>query len=160
MLTKETALYKMQRMALEIAEQLTEGDTDLYIVGIKEKGYNIAQKIFALLKEYYTGNIRLLSFALNKQQPGEVSISEPVNFNGAHVILVDDVTNSGKTLLYALKPLLDYQPRCIETLVLVERMHTLFPVKPDYVGLSVATTLQNNICVTVEEGEVTGAYLE
>ena len=76
------------------------------------------------------------------------------------MILVDDVSNSGRTLLYALKPLLDVHPRRIQTLVLVERMHKLFPVKPDYVGLSVATASQDYIRVEIEEGEIIGAYVE
>jgi pyrimidine operon attenuation protein/uracil phosphoribosyltransferase len=80
--------------------------------------------------------------------------------DGKVVILVDDVANSGKTLLYALKPFLSFHPRKIQTLVLVERTHKMFPVNSDYVGLSVATTLQENIIVEVSNGEVTGAWME
>jgi pyrimidine operon attenuation protein/uracil phosphoribosyltransferase len=76
------------------------------------------------------------------------------------VILIDDVSNSGKTLLYAIKPFLNSSPKKIQTLVLVERSHNLFPVKPDYVGLSVATTLQEHIYVEVDKGRVKGAWLE
>ena len=76
------------------------------------------------------------------------------------VILIDDVCNSGKTLLYSIKPFLDLHPKKIQTLVLVERSHNAFPVKADYVGLSVATTLQEHIYVEVEKGFVKGAWLE
>jgi pyrimidine operon attenuation protein/uracil phosphoribosyltransferase len=69
------------------------------------------------------------------------------------------VANSGKTLTYALKPFLDFHPKKIETLVLVERSHKTFPVQPDYVGLSVATTIEEHIYVEVEGEEITGAYL-
>jgi len=58
-----------------------------------------------------------------------------------------------------LKPLLSFHPKRIQTLVLVERMHKLFPVKPDYVGLSIATTFQDHIQVEVKDGEVLGAYI-
>jgi pyrimidine operon attenuation protein/uracil phosphoribosyltransferase len=58
-----------------------------------------------------------------------------------------------------LKPLLNFYPKSIQTLVLVERMHKLYPVKPDYVGLSMATTLQDHIQVMVEGEEVKGAYI-
>jgi pyrimidine operon attenuation protein/uracil phosphoribosyltransferase len=78
----------------------------------------------------------------------------------AVIILIDDVASSGKTMLYALKPFLEMQPKKIETLVLVERTHKTFPVKVDYVGLSVATTLQEHIYVEVTEGEITGAYMD
>jgi pyrimidine operon attenuation protein / uracil phosphoribosyltransferase len=160
LLTQETALYKLQRMALEIAEQLTDTDDQLYLVGVMEKGMVIAREIADLLKEHYHGHIGLLSLSMNKSNPGDVSLSSQVDFNNSHIILIDDVANSGKTLLYGLKPLLDYHPRKIQTLVLVERMHKQFPVKPDFVGISVATTLQNNICVTVKGGKIAGAYLE
>jgi len=70
------------------------------------------------------------------------------------------VANSGKTLLYALKPFLDYQPQKIQTLILVERSHKTFPIHPDYVGLSIATTLQEHIYVEVNSEEVLGAYLK
>jgi len=96
---------------------------------------------------------------MDKTHPTTVALSESINFNDLHIVIADDVTNSGRTLLYALKPLLDFHPKSIQTLVLVERMHKLFPVKPDYVGLSVATTLQEHIQVEVLDGEVVGAYV-
>jgi pyrimidine operon attenuation protein/uracil phosphoribosyltransferase len=74
-------------------------------------------------------------------------------------VVIDDVANSGKTLLYALKPLLEAHPKSIQTMVLVERMHKLFPVKPDYVGLSLSTTKENHIQVEVMGGELTGAFV-
>ena len=97
---------------------------------------------------------------MDKSRPGKVTLSEQLNFDDLHVVIADDVTNSGKALLYALKPLLDFHPKTIQTLVLVERMHKLFPVKPDYVGLSVATTLQDHIQVEVVMEEVMGAYID
>ena len=97
---------------------------------------------------------------MDKSHPDTIEISEPLDFSGKHVLLVDDVTNSGRTLLYALKPLMNSYPLSIQTLVLVERMHNQFPVKADYVGFSVATTLQEHIQVEVENGEVLGAYIE
>ncbi len=75
------------------------------------------------------------------------------------IIVVDDVSNSGKTLLYALKPFINSHPKKIQILVLVERTHTSFPVRPDYVGLSIATTIQEHIFVEVNGEEVAGAYL-
>ena len=96
---------------------------------------------------------------MDKGAPKEVTVSDAIDFTGLHVVIADDVTNSGRTLLFALKPLLNFHPKTIQTLVLVERMHKMFPVKPDYVGLSVSTTLQDHIQVEVKEGEVEGAYI-
>ena len=75
------------------------------------------------------------------------------------MLLVDDVCNSGKTLLYALKPLLEQHPAKIEIMVLVDRMYKQFPVKPNFVGLSVATTLEDYIEVTVDNGNILEAVL-
>ena len=158
-LTKEVAEKKMQRMALEVAEQLSGDDVPVVLIGIKESGVVIAEKIGELLRPLLP-DVRVISCIINKKLPGEVELSEAVDFNGMNVIVIDDVTNSGRTLLYALKPLLQFHPKRIQTLSLVERMHKSFPIKPDYVGLSIATTLQEHIQVEVVDGEVTGAYLE
>ena len=159
-LNKEAADQKLHRMALELAEELN-GDTDpVVIIGIRNSGTVVAEKIGHLLKNYVSNEVKVISVTMDKRYPTEVTLSEKIDFNNLHVIIADDVTNSGRTLLYALKPLLEYHPLSIETLVLVERMHKLFPVKINYVGLSVATTLQEHIHVEVKEGIVTGAYIE
>ncbi|MET0243089.1 MAG: phosphoribosyltransferase family protein [Flavitalea sp.] len=76
------------------------------------------------------------------------------------IILVDDVANSGKTLLYALKPFLEFHPKKIQIVVLVGRTHKSFPIQPDYVGLSLSTTFQEHIFVEVNGERVTGAWME
>ena len=73
--------------------------------------------------------------------------------------MADDVANSGRTMLYALKPFLNFKPKSIQTLILVERSHKLFPIQSDYVGLSLATTLQEHITVETEGDTITGAWL-
>lgn len=158
-LTKEAADRKLHRMALELAEQLNGDTSTVVLLGIKNSGMVIADKVAGYLKNYISNPIKTASVALDKISPKDVSISESLDFTGLHVIITDDVTNSGRTLLYALKPLLDFHPKTIQTLVLVERMHKIFPVKPDYVGLSVSTTLQDHIQVEVKDGEVEGAYI-
>ena len=159
-INKEVAAQKLQRMALEIAEQLDGDTTDLITIGVKNSGMVIAEKVGALLLQYLKSPIKIIGLTLDKHQPKEVVLSEPdIDFNGKNVILVDDVANSGRTLLYALKPLLAFHPKQIQTLVLVERMHKLFPIKSDYIGLTIATTLQDHIQVEVENGEVVGAFI-
>jgi pyrimidine operon attenuation protein/uracil phosphoribosyltransferase len=158
-LTAEEASYKLHRLALEIAEHLEGEEEELIIIGVKEHGMVIAEKIGAFLKNYLTKPFQIISAALNKDLPTDIILSREIDFNNKNVLIVDDVTNSGKTLLYMLKPLLQFYPKRIQTLVLVERMHKLYPVKPDYVGLSMATTLHDHIQVKVKDGEVQGAYI-
>lgn len=158
-LSKEVAERKMQRIALEIAEQLYNEASPLIIIGIAGSGMVIADKLFLLLKPLLQIPVHIITCKLDKKNPDVISYSEEIDFNNKNVLLADDVTNSGRTLLYALKPLLEYHPRSIQTMSLVERMHKSFPVKIDYIGLSIATTLQDHIQVEVEGGEVVGAYI-
>ena len=157
-LNKESADKKLRRMALEVAERNYENDS-LILIGIKENGIYIAYKIAAYLKEVFKGNIQVIDLWLDKKDPGEIKLSENIDFNNKTIILIDDVANSGRTMLYALKPLLLQKPRQVETLALVERTHKKFPIAVDYVGLSISTTLQENIVVEVKEGEVLGARM-
>ena len=158
-LNKTQADYKLQRLALEVAEHLQGDDAPLIIIGIRNSGMVIAEKISALLKNNLPMLVETINITLDKTKPVDVVLSKPLDFNNKNILLVDDVANSGRTLLYALKPLLAFHPKRIQTLVLVERMHKLFPVKSDFVGLSIATTLQDNIIVEVEGDEVVGAYV-
>ena len=158
-LSKEVAERKMQRIALEIAAQLYSENEPLIIIGIAGSGMVIAHKLFLLLKPLLQIPIQIITCRIDKKNADVISYSEKIDFNNKNILLADDVTNSGKTLLYALKPLLDYHPKSIQTMSLVERMHKSFPVKIDYIGLSIATTLQDHIQVEVESGEVMGAYI-
>jgi pyrimidine operon attenuation protein/uracil phosphoribosyltransferase len=97
--------------------------------------------------------------SLDKQQPMVVHIDPETDIDNKIVILTDDVINSGKTLTYALKPFLQANPEKIQTLVLVERSHTKFPVQANYVGLSLSTFLNEHIIVEVEDQQVKGAFV-
>jgi pyrimidine operon attenuation protein/uracil phosphoribosyltransferase len=157
-LTKEIAHNKLRRMAMEVAERNYEKD-GLVLIGIKENGIVIASIIAAMLQDIFQGKVQLLALGLDKANPGEISLSETVNFNGANVLLIDDVANSGRTMLYALKPLLEKHPAQVQTMVLVERTHKLFPIAVDYVGHSVSTEANELIVVEVKDGEIEGARL-
>ena len=88
-----------------------------------------------------------------------ISVSEKINFDDKVIIVTDDVANSGKTLLYALKPFLEFYPKKIQTLVLVERSYKEFPVATNYVGLSVSTAFTERIVVETSNSEIVGASL-
>lgn len=158
-LDKNTAAKKLQRMAFEIAEQ-NVGQTDTIILaGVKDYGVTIAQVIAKQLRTIFNGEVKVIEVDFDKRRPDTISLSEQLNFDDATVIVVDDVSNSGKAMLYALKPFIAFHPKKIQALVLVDRSHKAFPVHTDYVGISIATTLQEHIYVEVEGDEVVGAYL-
>lgn len=158
-LDAETVAMKLQRMAYEIIEN-NLGENHVILVGIQDNGSVIARNVERILKQVSSLEVELIHLSLNKKHPGPVQLSAEANFDGKVIIIVDDVSNSGKTLLYSLKPFLAYHPKKIQTLALVERTHKTFPVNLDYTGLSVATTLQEHIYVEVDGENVGGAYLE
>ena len=158
-LSKEIAGKKLRRMALEIVER-NYNEPQLTLIGIKENGVFIANKIAEYLKETFKGNIEVIELTLDKKHPATIELSKELDFNNKTIILIDDVANSGKTMLYALKPLLQQYPKKIQTLALVERTHKTFPVAVDYVGISLASTIEEHIYVEVIKGEVAGAWIE
>jgi pyrimidine operon attenuation protein/uracil phosphoribosyltransferase len=158
-LSKEVVEKKLRRMAFEILENNID-EKEIILAGIRESGSVVAKVIQQRLGEISSIKTELITITLDKKEPTDVSLSRSFDLNGKVIILIDDVSNSGKTLLYALKPFIEFHPKKIQTLVLVERTHTSFPVRPDYVGLSIATTLQEHIFVEVKGTEVIGAYLK
>jgi len=145
-------------MALEVAERNYDADS-LLLIGIKENGIFIAYKIAEYLKEVFKGEIKVIDLWLDKKDPAEIKLSEQIDFNNKSILLIDDVANSGRTMLYALKPLLQHKPKQVQTLALVERTHKKFPIAVDYVGLSISTTQDENIVVEVKDGEIMGATM-
>lgn len=158
-LTKEIAYNKMQRMAYEIVENNFDED-EIIIAGIKENGLIIANIIYDYLKPVFKGKLSVLEIALDKKVPKNISLSEEMNFDNKVLIITDDVSNSGRTLLYAVKPFLNFYPKKIQTLVLVERSYQRFALSPDYVGMSIATALSEKIIVEIEGKEISGARIE
>ena len=158
-LSKEVVEKKLRRMAYEILENNID-EKEIILAGIRESGSVVAKVIQQMLGEISSLKTELITITLDKKEPRDVSLSRSFDLNGKVIILIDDVSNSGKTLLYALKPFIEFHPKKIQTLVLVERTHTSFPVRPDYVGLSIATTLQEHIFVEVKGDKITGAYLK
>ena len=158
-LTEEVALKKLKRIALEVAER-NFNEKELLLIGIKENGIVIAQIISKLMKAVFTGSITVVALSMNKKKPTTITIEKDIDVDGKTILLIDDVANSGRTMLYALKPLLEKHPKKIQTLALVERTHKTFPVDVNYVGLSVSTTLNEHITIEVGKDKVMGAWME
>ena len=145
-LDKESVTRKMKRIALEIAEQNIDGEV-------------VARHLVKELTRFVSCPIEEVTLLLNKKDPLEVKFDHEIILDNKVVIIVDDVANTGKTMLYAMKPLLNGKPKKIQTMVLVERSHKLFPVQTDYTGLSITTTLQEHIVVETEKDKISGAFL-
>lgn len=158
-LDADTANRKLERIAYQILEE-NESESEIILAGIRMSGSVVARNIQQILSRICSIPTKLITVTLDKRNPTDIALSESLDYNDKVIILIDDVANSGKTLLYAMKPFLEFHPKKIQTLVLVERTHKSFPIHNDYVGLSVATTVQEHIFVEVEGEKVGGAYLE
>jgi pyrimidine operon attenuation protein / uracil phosphoribosyltransferase len=161
LILNNTQIYqKINRISFQIYED-NYSEQEIIIVGIANNGYLLAEKIAKQLKKISPLKITLAKLTINKDEPlitpGELSI--PVgSLNDKVVILIDDVLNSGKALIYGVKFLLDFPIKKMSTTVLVDRNHKKYPIGTHYVGLSLSTTLQNHISLEFEGNEIS-AYL-
>ena len=138
---------KINRLAFEVYEN-NFSEKELFVVGIEGNGYKVAQHICKKLEDISHIKVKIGKINVNKDKPWEgepeIDFTEK-DFVNKTIVLVDDVLNSGKTLMYAVKLFLDKPVKKINTVILVDRSHTRFPVKADYVGLTLSTTLQEHI---------------
>ncbi len=140
---------KIKRLAIEILEQNYNAD-ELFLAGINNNGLRFANLIYGALKEITTIPIEIINIRLNPANPiaQEIEVSVPIQkLQNKIVIIIDDVANTGRTIFYASKPLLNILPSKIEVAVLVDRKHKSFPIAVDYMGISIATTIKENINV-------------
>lgn len=154
---------KLERLAFQILEN-NLGDHSIYFLGINNNGLRFAKYLKSVFSQVTEQECHLANIKLNAANPiaTEVSIEgiDPQDLNMQSVIVVDDVANTGRTIFYAMKPLMGELPKKIEVAVLVDRKHKLFPVKVDYVGLSLATTLKENIRVELTRKNQKSVHLE
>ena len=151
---------KLERIAFQIIEEY-HNEKELFIVGIYNNGFLLAKKLKALIeKSNLISQVKLIELKINKKQPlkSKVVLNPETSFNNKKIILIDDVLNSGKTLMYAAKHFLTTPILKLSTVVLVDRTHNRFPIKADHVGLSLATTLKEYVNVKLD-GEEQGIYL-
>ena len=140
---------KITRMAFEIYERNLHASGGMVVAGITGMGTTLAHLLATELRKISPLQVEEVEVLLDKQAvtATDVQLSSPIALKGKTIILVDDVLNTGKTLVYALKPFLEHEVEKMEIAVLVNRSHGLFPVKPDYTGFELATTFTEHIRV-------------
>lgn len=153
---------KIRRLAYEIIEN-NYNEKQIILAGINNNGVNFAKLLLKDLQKISNCTFTLGNLTLNPADP----LSEPITIDIASkeiknkpIIIIDDVANTGRTIFFALKPLLEILPKKVEAAVLVDRTHKSFPIKVDYVGLSLATTLKDNIDVQLKGVEEMAVYLD
>ena len=135
-------LTKLERMACEICEKhINSGE--LVICGLNSRGFALSkllgEKITAIVSELRVKNVNAVV------EKDSVVFLPEADFAGKHILLMDDVINTGSTLMFVLSEIYRQKPVSICTVFLAKREHRNFPVKADYVGISIATTLQEHV---------------
>lgn len=152
--------HKTRRIAYQILESNVD-ESEIIIAGIVSNGFIFAKKIKAVLEQITDAKIVLCEVKIDKQHPQQeitTSIAK-ADYENKSIVLVDDVLNSGTTLIYGVKHFLEVPLKTFKTAVLINRNHKKYPIKADFKGLSLSTSLLEHVHV-VFEGDEAIAYLE
>jgi pyrimidine operon attenuation protein/uracil phosphoribosyltransferase len=144
--------HKVKRIAYQIYETFVDEES-IVIAGIAANGYIFAQKIAAVLKTISPLELILCEVIINKLNPNseiKTSISQQI-YQNKGIVLVDDVLNSGSTLMYGVKHFLEVQEKKLKTAVLVDRNHKKYPIKVDFKGISLSTSSKEHVAVIFED---------
>ena len=159
-LTSEEITFKIRRIAYQIYESNIE-ENEVIIAGISDNGFLLAKKIVKVLQDISPMDIVLCNVMVNKKNPlDEITTSlKPSQYENKSVVLVDDVLNSGASLIYAVRHFLNVPLKKFKTAVLVNRNHKKYPVKADFKGISLSTSIQEHITVEFSKNSAI-AYLD
>jgi pyrimidine operon attenuation protein/uracil phosphoribosyltransferase len=151
---------RINRIAYELYESNFE-EEKIILVGIANRGYILAKRLQAVLATICELKVELVELKMHKDLPLEHPINMSIEgsaINEQAVVLVDDVLNTGRTLIYAVNHLLMSTPKRLSTVVLVNRRHRRFPIRADFAGLTLSTTLQEHIDVELSN-DIDAVYL-
>lgn len=153
-LTQSEIQHKTKRIAYQIYETFVD-ENEVVLAGIANSGYIFAQKIAAELEKISDLKVILCEVKINKNNPQDKIITslKTEEYENKGLVLVDDVLNSGTTLIYGVKYFLDVPLKKFKTAVLVDRNHKKYPVKADFKGISLSTSLLEHIQVVFEEND-------
>ena len=159
-LSNQEIEHKIKRIAYQIYETFVD-EEEIVIAGIASNGYVFAKKIAEALNTISTLKVSLCEVRINKLNPEstvKTSLSKEEYANKG-LVLVDDVLNSGTTLIYAVRHFLDVPLTKFKTAVLVDRNHKKYPVKADFKGISLSTSSLEHVQVVFDENGGSHAYL-
>ncbi|HLW33652.1 MAG TPA: phosphoribosyltransferase family protein [Aequorivita sp.] len=144
--------HKIKRMAYQIYETNSE-EKEVVLAGIKENGYVLAKKIKVQVEKISPIKIILCEVDIDKKNPiNTVKTSiKPEEYKNKSVIVVDDVLHTGTTLIYGVKHFLEVPLKQFKTAVLVDRNHKKYPIKADFKGISLSTSINENVKVIFEK---------
>ena len=151
---------KLIRLAWQVYEHNAD-EQEIIVVGIAKRGFVLAKKLAKYIEQISNIKTIVTQVQLDKRKPYNKEVSIGIDqqvYSDKVVIMVDDVLNSGKTLIYGAKHFLTTPLKKLSTVVLIDRNHNRYPIKADYVGLSLATTLKEYISVELS-GKEQGVYL-
>ena len=146
---------KIKRISLQIIESNVE-EKEVVLAGIEQNGFLLAKELNKVITELSNLNIKLCSLKIDKKNPLN-NISTSLNsseYKNKSIVVVDDVLNSGSTLMYAVKHFLDTELRQLKTAVLVDRNHKKYPIKADFKGVSLSTSIQNHVQVQFDKNSI------
>lgn len=151
-LNKQEIDHKIKRIAYQIFETFVDEES-IIVAGIASNGYVFAEKIAAVLQSISPLEVILCEVTLDKQNLNSViKTSLPKEaYQNKGIILVDDVLNSGSTLMYGVKHFLDVPLKKFKTAVLVDRNHKKYPIKVDFKGISLSTSSLEHVTVVFEK---------
>ena len=143
--------HKIRRIAFQILETFVD-DGEIVLAGIADNGFVLAQKINLVLVEISSIEVTLCKVKIEKQNPlYPITTTIPKEiYSNKSIVLVDDVLNSGTTLIYCVKHFLEVPIKKFKTVVLVDRNHKRFPVTADFKGISLSTSSKEHVHVVFE----------
>ena len=150
-LTHQEIEHKIKRIAYQIYETFIEEES-IILAGISSNGFILAEKLSEVLNTISPIKVVLCEVKINKTNPNSeifTSISKEI-YQNKGIVLVDDVLNSGSTLMYGVKHFLDVPLKKFKTAVLVDRNHKKYPIKVDFKGISLSTSSHEHVTVTFE----------
>ncbi|MFT5847092.1 MAG: pyrimidine operon attenuation protein/uracil phosphoribosyltransferase [Psychroserpens sp.] len=152
--------HKIKRIAYQIYECNVD-EKDIILAGIEHNGFILAKKLKQTLEKISDIKPILCKVSIDKKNPlTEVKTSiDKEEYANKSIVLIDDVLNSGSTLIYGVKHFLDVPLKQFKTAVLVNRNHKKYPVKADFKGISLSTSLHEHIEINLT-GKAHQAFLK
>ena len=145
--------HKIRRIAYQIYEN-NVSEKEVIIAGIFENGFIFAKKIKNVIEKISPIKVIMCKVIIDKKNPilPITTSLETEAYKNKSLVLVDDVLHSGTTLIYGIKHFLQVPLKQFNTAVLVDRNHKKYPVKADFKGISLSTSINENVSVVFEKG--------